>query len=419
MKASVATVLSMAVASAALRQDVGPMNCQPDFERNWECSAEDQMDYNVQSGDNCAAISNRFGVATDDIYNTRTGQTCAESACLWVGDRLTLCGVAGTASPTLPPTAPTPAPPPGVAPEWVADALYSLVPMDAAVLQILNPEGLWDAIYGWDTSELGSQNKMFYGTVEQNKYQLAAFLANIYVETLVAFLNEVPQGNFNPNYGLNELVCDDHVGFFDDNGTFVQEPSPCVDQGGGNYGLYWGRGAIQVTCRVGSAPDGGDFCPAYADLNIYYKDYIESRGWDETTIEREPYHVALDPTLAWGSAIAFWMVNTGHGNTGCYTSHQWSKLQDFAGTIETINGGWANGECPLGVPQQRRIDAFLIATNAIGLNPRNDGWNGIQISDACPCEVYFDEFGGEDLCYRNIPNGVCDAADLPEIPTRL
>jgi hypothetical protein len=66
------------------------------------------------------------------------------------------------------------------------------------VLQILNPEGLWDAIYRWDTSELGSQNKMFYGTVEQNKYQLAAFLANIYVETLVAFLNEKPPRQLQP-----------------------------------------------------------------------------------------------------------------------------------------------------------------------------------------------------------------------------
>lgn len=48
---------------------------------------------------------------------------------------------------------------------------------------------------------------------------------------------------------------------------------------GGEYGLYWGRGAMQVTCRKGSGPGGSDFCPAYSDLNIYYADYLTSKGW--------------------------------------------------------------------------------------------------------------------------------------------
>jgi hypothetical protein len=99
---------------------------------------------------------------------------------------------------------------------------------------------------------------------------VAAFLANANQESLSAFAGP---GQFDQNYGINELACNAFVGVC--NGTnstdpsacedsFVQQPSGCTTSWGGKYGLYWGRGALQVTCRQGSGPGGGDFCKAYS-----------------------------------------------------------------------------------------------------------------------------------------------------------
>jgi hypothetical protein len=80
-----------------------------------------------------------------------------------------------------------------------------------------------------------------------------------------------------------------HYRHNDSTGAFVQDPTPCNTSWGGDYGeltlpkiqnaescvtlagLYWGRGALQVTCRKGSGPGGSDFCPAYSMMNTYYK----------------------------------------------------------------------------------------------------------------------------------------------------
>jgi hypothetical protein len=290
------------------------------------------------------------------------------------------------------------------------DALYSLVPHDAPGLTILTPDGLWAAITHWDLSDAGAQNKFMWGTETENKYQLAAFLANANQESLAAFAHRM-----NPNYGINEIVCDGNVGRVGPAGEFIQDPTPCSNAWGGEYGLYWGRGAMQVTCRKGSGPGGSDFCPAYSDLNVYYKDYLTSRGWTQETIEREPYRVALDPTLAWGSALVYWMGNKG---AGCYTCHQWAKLRDFAGTVETINGGWANGESPMSHPpssrQQNRVDGFLRATTALGLDADADGWNGLAVTQPSPCERYF--LPSKQYCFEQTPPAVCAAAALPPVP---
>ena len=123
--------------------------------------------------------------------------------------------------------------------------------------------------------------------------------------------------------------------------------------------------------------------------------------------------MALDPTLAWGSAIVYWMNNNGHDNTGCYSCHQWAQLKDFAGTIEVINGGWGNGEAPLtnGDPsrQQDRIDGFLEVCALLGLDPVADGWNGVDAGDPCPCERYFSD---PSTCTTPFPAGVCTAATI-------
>lgn len=289
------------------------------------------------------------------------------------------------------------------------DALYSLVPAGAPGLTILTPEGLWNAILLWDASAAGSQNPFLWGTHEENQYQLASFLANVNQETLQAFVYSM-----NPNYGINEILCNGKVGYMDwAANEFMQDPQPCTSSWGGNYGIYWGRGAIQVTCRVGTGPGGSDYCQAYSDMEIYYGDYLDQKGWN---LEAEPYHVALDPTLAWGSALVYWMNNPG---AGCYTCHQWSKLRDFAGTVEAVNGGWANGESPMShAPsrrQQNRVSAFLTVTSTLGLDPSADGWNGLTINDPSPCEVYMP--GATKYCFEKTPEAMCATAGLPPVPS--
>jgi hypothetical protein len=295
-------------------------------------------------------------------------------------------------------------------PQWVLDALYSLVPAEAPGLTILTPDGLWNAILEWDNSPEGSLNPFLWGTDAENKYQLAAFLANTNQETLQAFAYSM-----DPNYGINEIVCNGNVGYTDwstPGAPFVQDPTPCTSDWGGEYGLYWGRGAMQVTCRVGTGPGGSDYCAAYSDMEIFYGDYLAEKGWD---LETEPYHVALDPTLAWGSALVYWMRNVG---AGCYTCHEWGKLRDFAGTVETINGGWENGEAPMSHPpssrQQNRVNAFITVTNTLGLNAQADGWNGLSINDPSPCEVYLPS--APQYCFERSTGSICDNASLPALP---
>ena len=79
--------------------------------------------------------------------------------------------------------------------------------------------------------------------------------------------------------------------------SFVQDPVMCVTSNS-NYTYYWGRGPIQATCRAGTATattgsSNPDFCPAYSDLNLYFMDYLLSQGWDENTIEKEPWRVGM------------------------------------------------------------------------------------------------------------------------------
>ena len=167
-----------------------------------------------------------------------------------------------------------------------------------------------------------------------------------------------------------------------------------------------------------TAADGGDYCKAYSDISTYFGEYFKSQGWAMDVLKIEPWHVAMDSTLAWGSAMVYWMTNTGHDETGCYTCHDWAKLKDFAATIENINGGWGNGEAPLNNncndesqdkpcnAQQYRINYFLEACEKLGLNPHEDEWNGLTLEDKMPCEKYY---AGEDgaYCKTQFPKGIC------------
>lgn len=300
-------------------------------------------------------------------------------------------------------------------PSWVEDVVHNFMPVTAPGAGVLSADGLWNAIQHWDASEAGKTRKFMYGTDIENKYMVAAFLANTNRESLHPFTNASLWDN---NYGVSELVCDQFVGHCSGDASkdpkqceqsFVQDPSDCSTDWGGKYGIYWGRGALQVTCRKGSGPGGTDYCAAYSDVAKYYNDYIKEKGWNSTTIKLEPWHVALDPTLAWGSAIVYWMGSAGGR---CYTCHNWAQIKDFAGTIETINGGWANGEAPLSNngpdnAQQHRIDYFIEACSLLGLDPKADGWNGLTIQDKCPCERYF---ASSSYCKTKYPDGTCTAA---------
>ena len=128
--------------------------------------------------------------------------------------------------------------------------------------------------------------------------------------------------------------------------------------------------------------------------------------------------------------MIYWMSNTGHDNTGCYTCHDWVTLKDFAGTIETINGGWGGGEAPLtnngGAKQLNRITFFRQACKQLGLDPEADGWNGLATTDLCPCERYFPEMDPDapaitswpdansqtdgNYCRTSYPDGSCKEA---------
>jgi hypothetical protein len=308
-------------------------------------------------------------------------------------------------------------------PKWVSTAVHHFMPTTAPGAGVLTADGLWNAIRHWDATEGGKAGKFMYGNEKENQYMVAAFLANANQESLQPFTNS---SLFDKNYGVSELACNTFVGHCSTDpsktdpkqcpDTFVQHPSDCTSSWGGTYGLYWGRGALQVTCRKGSGPGGSDFCAAYSDIAKYYSHYISERGWNSSTIELEPWRVALDPTLAWGSAIVYWMGGAGHR---CYTCHQWAQIKDLAGTIETINGGWANGEAPLNNngpnnAQQNRINGFLSVCSVIGLDPKADGWNGLTIADKCPCQRYFNPAiaGGvvNGYCKSSYPSGTCTAS---------
>lgn len=86
-------------------------------------------------------------------------------------------------------------------------------------------------------------------------------------------------------------------------------------------------------------------------------------------METNPDQVATNPTLAWGSAIVFWMTNEGVGSNG--PAAKWPPKQNFGGTYATINGAL---ECPpantQGVNDHRvanRIKNFENACAAVGL----------------------------------------------------
>jgi hypothetical protein len=109
--------------------------------------------------------------------------------------------------------------------------------------QVLTAGGLWSAIQHWDADTPGQQRKFLLDSEVDNKYMVAALLANTNHESLSAFSDA---NTFDSNYGINELICNGNVGHcrgpLDTDTTdasicpesFVQSPSDCTTSWGGN-----------------------------------------------------------------------------------------------------------------------------------------------------------------------------------------
>mmetsp|Transcript_57143 Transcript_57143/g.102695 ORF Transcript_57143/g.102695 Transcript_57143/m.102695 type:complete len:498 (-) Transcript_57143:170-1663(-) len=214
-------------------------------------------------------------------------------------------------------------------PDWFNKQVASIT--DAAALSdIFSSQGLWDSIQTWDLANPSSP----YITENQtaNQIMLAAFLGNVAQET----------GNL--RYSV-ELAPPDYT-------------TPCTIASGNcaaDYGIYFGRGALQVTCW------GGSYCANYKDVATVY---------GITDMETNPDQVATNPVLAWGSAVVFWMTNAGAGGVG--PAAKWPSQKSFGGTYAAINGAL---ECPpantQGVNDPRvahRIESFEKAAAANGLD---------------------------------------------------
>jgi chitinase len=155
------------------------------------------------------------------------------------------------------------------------------------------------------------------GSGAQRKREVAAFLANVNHET---------GGLYYINETVKELRCVDGV------------PScPCAS---GQY--YYGRGPLQITGNE-------NYCAA-----------SQAILGDPTILEYHPGKVSQDGLLAWETALWFWTSTSCHDDI--------VNNEDFAGTIETINGPY---ECGGANPDevQDRVQAYLSFCQLFGVDP--------------------------------------------------
>jgi hypothetical protein len=61
---------------------------------DYTCNGQDLGSHSVVSGDNCDALSLRYGVGYAEIFNVNTGQTCSENSQLQIDDVLRICKAA-------------------------------------------------------------------------------------------------------------------------------------------------------------------------------------------------------------------------------------------------------------------------------------------------------------------------------------
>jgi len=246
---------------------------------------------------------------------------------------------------------------------------------------VFSTQGLWDGISQWDAQN--PDNTFFNSDETANEVMLAAFLGNVAQETGgLVFASELAPPDFS---------------------------SPCTIESGNcaaDYGIYFGRGALQVTCW------GGTYCANYADTAEVY---------GISDMETNPDQVATNPTLAWGSAIVFWMTNEGVGSNG--PAAKWPPQNNFGGTYATINGAL---ECPPANPEgvddsrvANRIKNFENACAAVGLDcsgfnmtcPSSGGSSGTCSANPDWACTWNGDCGSSGVCNIDANAGACAGQD--------
>jgi len=159
------------------------------------------------------------------------------------------------------------------------------------------------------------------GSIEAQKREVAAFLANVAHETgQLVYVEEIAKGEY-ADYGIG-----------------------CAPAAGKRY---YGRGSIQLSWNY-------NYCAASASI-----------FGDANVLRNDPDRVARESWLAWATGIWFWMTSTGAGST---TAHTAILERGFGETIRTINGGL---ECGGRNPAQvnARIEYYKKFCAMLGVDP--------------------------------------------------
>ncbi len=158
------------------------------------------------------------------------------------------------------------------------------------------------------------------GDLATKKREAAAALANFSHETGgLVYVTEIAQGEYCGDWDNNPSTC------------------PCAPGK-----RYFGRGPIQLSWN-------GNYCAAGAALGL--------------DLRANPDLVAQNPTIAWQTAIWFWMTQSGAGSRPAHNTMVGGF--GFGETIRTINGAL---ECNGGNPGQvqSRINEYRRFLNILG-----------------------------------------------------
>jgi chitodextrinase/predicted chitinase len=161
------------------------------------------------------------------------------------------------------------------------------------------------------------------GTADDQKREVAAFLANVNHETgALVYVEEINKSDY----------CDNGAG-----------GCPCAPGK-----RYFGRGPIQLSWNY-------NYCAA-----------SQSIFGDKEVLRTDPDRVAREAWVAWATGLFYWMTSTGAGSMTCHNAMV--NGSQFGETIRTINGGLeCNGRNPGQV--QSRIDAYVKFCNMLGVAP--------------------------------------------------
>jgi predicted chitinase/chitodextrinase len=160
------------------------------------------------------------------------------------------------------------------------------------------------------------------GSVDTQKREVAAFLANVNHETGgLVYVEEIAKGEYTD---FNAAGC---------------PPAPGK--------RYFGRGPIQLSWNY-------NYCAASRSI-----------FGNQETLRTDPDRVARESWVAWATGIWFWMTSTGAGSS---TAHDGIVGGSFGETIRTINGALeCGGRNPAQV--QSRIDAYRRFCQMLGVDP--------------------------------------------------